>query len=74
MPPASRRCTVTNGRAEAGKPQVWLSVLVPFNEGEDAGKVAKRIKTRVDGSGTAMATIGRIAITIAADGSWQVKR
>jgi hypothetical protein len=58
----------------AAKPQVWLSVLLPLNEGEDAAGMAEKIRTRVDGTGTATAAIGRIATTIAADGSWQVRR
>ena len=59
---------------KAGKPRVWLSVLVPFNEGEDAAKMAKRIKTSVDDAGNCTAGIGNTKVTIKADGQWSVKR
>lgn len=60
---------------KAGKPQVWLSVLMPFNEGEDAAKLAnKKIKTTVDRKGNAGAKIGKVKVTIDADGTWKVKR
>ena len=38
------------GRAivRAGKPQVWLSVLAPFNEWPDTTEVAGQIRTNVD--------------------------
>jgi hypothetical protein len=58
----------------AGKPQVWLSVLVPFNEGEDAARVADGITTRVDEQGSATATTGKLKITIGEDGAWGVTR
>jgi len=47
-------------------------------EGDLLHALARRyldyVKTSVDGTGTAMANIGGITVTIAADGSWQVKR
>ncbi len=59
---------------KAGRPQVWLSVLLPFDEGEDAARIAKTITTRVRDTGLSSAGIGGAEITIAADGNWQVKR
>ena len=58
----------------AGEPQVWLSVLVPFNEGRDAAAVARKIRTSVDEKGSAAATVGRLKVTIGEDGAWSVKR
>ena len=58
----------------AGKPQVWLSVLLPFNEGRDAGELAGRIRTSVDEKGSATATAGKLQIKISADGAWSVNR
>ena len=58
----------------AGKPQVWLSVLVPFNEGLDAAEAARKIRTSVDEKGSASATVGRLKVTIGEDGAWSVKR
>ncbi len=59
---------------KAGQPQVWLSVLRPFNEGEDAGRIASQIKTNLDSSANATVTIGAIEIAIAPGGDWRVKR
>ena len=61
-------------KVKAGKPQTWLSVLLPFNEGEDAATVAKRIKTSVDKAGKATARIGNVKVTIDAAGQWTVTR
>ena len=59
---------------QAGKRQVWLSVLVPFNEGEDAAAVAKKIKTAVDGKGNAEARMGNVEVSIHDGGHWSVRR
>lgn len=59
---------------KAGKPQIWLGVLLPFNDGEDATKVAERIKTSVDSAGKATAGVGNVKVTIAAAGRWWVTR
>jgi hypothetical protein len=66
--------TFAKAIVKAGLPRIWLSVLVPFDEGQDAGDVAALIKTTVDATGTATATIDKIAITIVADGRWLVRR
>ena len=58
----------------AGQPQVWLSVLVPFNEGGDAAELARKIRTSVDEKGSASVTVGRLKVTIGEDGAWSVKR
>ena len=59
---------------KAGKPHIWLSVLVPFNEGEDAAKIAKRIKTGADQAGKATARVDNVKVTIDAAGKWTVTR
>ena len=59
---------------KAGKTEVFLSVLVPFDEGQPAHEVARRIKTNVNKSGECTANIGSLIVTIASDGVWQVKR
>ena len=72
----SEMCIRDSARAvvRAGEPQVWLSVLVPFNEGRDAAAVARKIRTSVDEKGLAAATVGRLKVTIGEDGAWSVKR
>ena len=59
---------------KVGKTQVFLSVLMSYNEGRRASEVAKSIKTRVDGGGKCSAAIGGVNVTITADGDWTVKR
>ncbi len=59
---------------KAGEPQVWLSVLTPFDQRQNAADIAGRIKTSLDGAGNATATIGETTVTVTADGDWQVKR
>ena len=59
---------------KAGKPQVWLSVLMPFDEGEDPAEIAETIQSSVDGTDAAKATIGKIRVSITADGTWDIAR
>ncbi len=59
---------------KAGQPQVWLSVLVPFEEGGAPERVAARIKTSLDNAGNATARIGGMTVTIEGKGGWSVKR
>ena len=59
---------------EAGKTEVFLSVLVPLEEGQPGGEVAGRIKTSVDSAGESTATIGPVTITIEPDGNWKAIR
>ncbi len=58
----------------AGRPQIWLGVLRPFDDGEDAAAVAARITTDVDEHGAATARIGDVEVTIEASGAWRVRR
>jgi hypothetical protein len=59
---------------EAGETEVFLSVLVPFDEGLPVRKVAGRVKTCVDKAGACTATIGPVTVTIAPDGAWKTMR
>lgn len=59
---------------KAGRPQAFLSVLVPHNIEEEAEKVVRRIKTRVDDTGNCTAEIGNTKVTIKAHGQWSVTR
>jgi hypothetical protein len=54
---------------KTGDTEVFLSLLVPFDEGQSAREVARRIKTNVDDAGKCTATIGPVIIAIAPDGS-----
>ena len=59
---------------EAGKPRVFLSVLVPHEATEKLEAVVARIETRLDKSGNCTATIGNATVSITADGTWEVAR
>ena len=59
---------------KAGVPQVFLSVLVPFDDGRPAGDIASKIETKVETGGECTATIGSTTVTIAPDGSYNVTR
>jgi len=59
---------------KAGQPEVFLSVLVPHDKSEKGEEVVKRIETNVDKGGNAIATIGKVKVTIAAAGEWSVTR
>ena len=61
-------------RDRAGRPQGFLSVLMPLDEGENVDRLVKKIKTSVKETGAAMASIGETQVTVAADGIWNVKR
>ena len=66
--------TFAKATVHAGRPQVWLSVLVPFNEGKTASDVAQQIQTTIDQEGRATSRVGNISISINANGIWSVNR
>lgn len=57
----------------AGKAKVFLSVLVPYNEGEDVRALVEHTRTRVDTRG-ARAEVGKIGVEFSAEGTWKVER
>jgi len=68
------RNTFARATLQPGKPQFWLSVLRPFNEGTDARKIAGQIRTLLDPDGTATATIGTVTVHLDSTGRWSVSR
>ena len=57
-----------------GKPEVSLSVLMPFDDGTDPAEMADQIRTQ-SGAGDVEASIGdALTVKIAADGGWAVER
>jgi hypothetical protein len=66
--------TFSKATLRSGEPLVWLSVFRPYDEGEDKNKLASQIKTLVDNEGNVSAKIDNLRVSIAHDGSWQVKR
>ncbi|MCH2063334.1 MAG: hypothetical protein MK194_06375 [Roseibacillus sp.] len=71
---ANVRNTFARATLQPGKPQFWLSVLRPFNEGVDARKIATGIQTRLAPDGTATATVGPVTIQFSSEGGWSVSR
>ena len=63
---------------KASTTEVFLSVLVPFDEGQPAREVARTIKTNVDKEGNSTVSIGSSMdssiITITSAGTWEVRR
>jgi hypothetical protein len=59
---------------EAGKSEVFLSVLVPHDANEKVEKILDSINTSVDEDGNASTKIGNVEVRIDTDGSWSVKR
>ncbi len=59
---------------KAGESKVFLSVLVPHDVTEKAETALARIRTGVDDTGIATATIGRLRVTVRANGAWAVQR
>ena len=58
----------------AGKKQVWLTVMKPFNEGVHPRTVAALIRTKLPKNGNAKAQIGGVTVSIKTDGTWVVSR
>lgn len=59
---------------KAGRPKVFLSVLVPFDEGENAAGLAKSINTRVGSQRDITAKIGMVRVSLSTDGTRSVQR
>ena len=55
-----------------GKTERFLSVLVPYTEGENPRALAATIETRVTEAGDCTARVNGINISIKADGTWTV--
>jgi hypothetical protein len=63
-----------NKPISAAKPAFFLSVFMPYGEGEDAAKMAGKIKTSVDGNGSAKVHVGDVSVMIDAADKWTVTR
>ena len=60
---------------KSGQPKVFLSVLVPFNEGEDPIALAAKVQTSLDAKGNIRARTGEsLTATINAKGDWKIDR
>ena len=66
--------TFARATLQSGKPQFWLSVLRPFNQGLDSNKVAGGIGTTMAPDGAATVTIDSMTIQLSPDGRWRVSR
>ena len=59
---------------KAGTPAVFLSVLVPFDEGGSAEALSSTIVTTVSPRGSCAASIGFVKVMIEPKGKWSVSR
>ncbi len=60
--------TMTTGRTK-----IFLSVLIPYDAGEDVKALAEKTKTAVDTRGT-RARIGNLLVEFSSEGTWKVQR
>ena len=65
------RNTFARATLKAGKTQTWLSVLRPFNDGEDPKAIASEIGSSIHPNGDATVEIGSTRVKIKADGAWE---
>ena len=66
--------TFARATLQSGKPQFWLSVLRPFNQGLDSHEVAEGIRTTMAPDGAATVTIDSMTIQLGPSGRWSVSR
>jgi len=59
---------------EAGKKELFLSVLVPHKLSTPAGAVVRRVKTTVNKKGRFVATVGDVKVVMNQKGGWLVSR
>ena len=61
-------------KVKAGKPEIFLSLLVPHDKNEKGEDVVECIKTNIAKDGKATAIIGAVEVAIDAVGNWAVRR
>ena len=66
--------SVASALVKVGKPKVFLSVLMPFEDGADPVEIADEIRTRSGGEGVEANFADTLTVKIGADGSWAVER
>ena len=67
-------CSWASALVKVGKPKVFLSVLMPFEDGADPVEIADEIRTRSGGEGVEANFADTLTVKIGADGSWAVER
>ncbi len=55
-------------------PEIFLSVLMTFNEGKNAGNIVNKIKTQVKINGNCAIDFTEIKVDISSGGKWKVLR
>ena len=68
------RNTFAKSSLKAGEPIIWLSVFNPYDDGQNASKVASMINTSINENGSISAKIGNTGVLINQTGEWSVKR
>ena len=59
---------------KAGQPKVFLSVIIPFNDGEDVTHLLDHLETSMDADGNASVRVGNTTIVISTEGKWKIVR
>ena len=59
---------------KAGQSKVFLSIIIPFNEGEDVTKLLDHLETSLDTDGNTNTSIGNTTIMLSIEGEWKISR
>ena len=60
--------------AKAGRAKILLSVIIPFNQGQDVADLLEQLATNLTANGKANVEIGKTTITLSTAGNWAVQR
>jgi len=59
---------------KAGQPKIFLSVIIPFSQGQDVADLLEQLATNLTANSRANVEIGKTTITLSTAGNWAVQR
>jgi len=59
---------------KGGQPKAFLSVVIPFSQGQDVADLLKNLETNMAADGGANVKIRKTTITLSAAGNWAIQR
>ena len=59
---------------KTGQSKVFLSIIIPFNEGEDVTSLLDHLETSLDTDGNPNVSIGNTTIMLSTEGKWKISR
>ena len=60
--------------AKAGQPKIFLSVIIPFNQGQDVADQLEQLATSLTADGKTNVEIRQTTITLSTAGNWAIQR